>query len=46
MVVEAAMSVTAIKMMIVIECDGDCDGDVIFNNYSQIDDGGDHASSI
>jgi hypothetical protein len=33
MVVEA-MSVTAIKMMIIIECDGDGDGDVIFNNYS------------
>jgi hypothetical protein len=31
MVVEA-MSVTAIKMMIIIECDGDGDG--IFNNYS------------
>jgi hypothetical protein len=36
MVEEAAMSVTAIKMMIIIECDGDgdCDGDVFFNNYS------------
>jgi hypothetical protein len=35
MVVEA-MSVTAIKMMIIIECDGDGDGDGdgIFNNYS------------
>lgn len=39
MVVEA-ISVTAIKMMIIIECDGDGDGDGIFNNYSQIDDGG------
>jgi len=30
------MSVTAIKMMIIIECDGDGDGDGdgIFNNYS------------